>query len=172
MGRLIEVPEDCWAFAAAASWSEFAIGATLLLLVVDDDPLVDFDPFAVLEPLGEDVLEDDVAADDVPDDDVPDDDVLGDFEPGAVDDPSGPVLALPGAAVLDPLLRAAEELVVDGLDPDFGLGAGCAGCAGALGLTGGFGAAAGFGLVGATRGGASPELRVMLQSSNPPRIAV
>lgn len=161
---MIEEPEDCWVFAAAASWSELAIGATLLLLVVDDDPLVGFDPFAVLEPLGEDVLEDDVAADDVPDDDV-----LGDFEPGAVDDPSGPVLALPGAAVLDPLLPAAEELVVDGLDPDFGLGAGCAG---ALGLTGGFGAAAGFGLVGATRGGASPELRVNDQPSNPPRIAV
>lgn len=67
---MIAEPEDCWAFALAASWFELAIGAPPEV----DDPLEDVDPFAVLELLGDDVPKDDVPEDDVPDDEVPADD--------------------------------------------------------------------------------------------------
>lgn len=145
-----------------------------------EGPREDVDPFAVLELLGDDGPEDDLPDDDLPDDDVPEGDLPeddvpeGDFEPVVDDGPPGPVVALPGAPGLDPGVPAAE-LDDEGLEPDFGFGDGFAGgldLAGGLGAAGGFGATAGFGRVGATRGGASPELRVKDQPSNPPRIAV
>lgn len=98
-----------------------------------------------------------------------------DFEPVADDDPPGPVAVLPDARGLDSGGPAAAELDDDGLEPDFGFGDGFAGgldLAGGFGLIGGLGAAADVGRVGATRGGASLELRVKDQPSNPPRIAV